>query len=439
MRIAVIGLGYVGLVTAASLSDTGHHVIGYDADTEKLESLWNAEIPFFEPGLAQLVAKNVDRETLSFSSTLDTAIQDREIIFIAVGTPPGSDGSADLTNIYQVIDSLGQLLDRAVTIVIKSTVPVGTNQAIDHTLNSLLKSRGLQLSCDIVSNPEFLREGNALYDVAHPDRIVIGARSRRAFDTMRELYSPSQFTCPVLEMEPASAELSKYAANAFLASRISFVNELSRLADAVGADIEQISIALGTDDRIGPHFLRAGLGYGGSCFPKDILSLQHMFREQGIDSALTNSIQQVNSEQRNFFATKAIRHFGDAIDGSTIALWGLTFKPDTDDMREAPSLELAQLLLKAGAALRLYDPVLNAAIRERFPDDSQLEFADDMYEAVRGADAVVLVTEWTEFAEPDFSKLRGLMRTPVLFDGRNLWDPAVARSEGFTYYGVGRP
>ena len=439
MKIAVFGLGYVGLVTATSLSEVGHQVIGYDADTGKLESLRNSEVPFYEPGLADLVSKNIDQGNLHFIDHIDSAIADSDVIFIAVGTPPREDGSADLKSLYQVVDSLGQMLERSITIVVKSTVPVGTNQAIDRALNNLLESRGLQLNCDVVSNPEFLREGNALHDVFNPDRIVIGATSQQAFDTMRKLYAPFDFTCPLLEMEPASAELSKYAANAFLASRISFVNELSRLAETVGADINQVSTALGTDGRIGHHFLHAGIGYGGSCFPKDILSLQHMFREHNIQSPLTNAIQQINSEQRHRFAKTIIEHLADGIGNSTIALWGLTFKPDTDDMRDAPSLEIAQLLQKAGANLRLYDPVLNSAIKDRFQADSQLEFVDDMYEAVRGADALVLVTEWTTFAEPDFTKVMQLMRTPNVFDGRNFWDPALVRSQGFTYYGVGRP
>ncbi|MHB8190329.1 MAG: UDP-glucose dehydrogenase family protein [Ferrimicrobium sp.] len=439
MKVAIFGLGYVGLVTGASLGDAGHQVIGYDTDSQKLQSLLNSEVPFFEPGLAELVTKNINHGSLLFSNNIEKTVADSDVVFIAVGTPPSEDGSADLTSLNQVVESLGKIFDRPVTVVIKSTVPVGTNQAVDHLLHELLGSRGLQFRCDVVSNPEFLREGNALQDVFNPDRIVVGASSRDAFDRMRELYAPFHFNCPVLEMEPASAELSKYAANTFLASRISFMNELSRLAEAVGADIEQVSAALGADARIGSHFLRAGLGYGGSCFPKDILSLQHMFREQGIEPALTDAIQRVNSEQRNLVVSKVIQHFGDAIDLSTVALWGLTFKPDTDDMRDAPSLEVAGLLLKAGANLRLYDPVLNAAIRERFPSGSKLQFVEDMYEVARGSDAIFLVTEWREFSQPDFLKLKQWMRTPIIFDGRNLWDPKVVRSQGFTYYGVGRP
>ncbi len=438
MNVAICGLGYVGLVTGASLSKVGHKVIGYDIDPYKIQCLLNSEVPFYEPGLGELVRESVDNGNLHFSSNFSQTVLGADMVFIAVGTPASEDGSADLTSLNEVVRSIGKVITRPITVVVKSTVPVGTNKAIERALHELLTARGLKFKCDVISNPEFLREGDALKDVFYPDRIVIGASSKEAFEKMRALYAPFNFSCPILEMEPASAELSKYAANTFLASRISLINELSRLAQAVDADIEHVALALGTDTRIGPHFLRAGLGYGGSCLPKDILSLQHMFRQQDIEPALIEAIQRVNTEQRSFPVLKAIQHFGDAIDDSTIVLWGLTFKPNTDDMREAPSLEIVRQLLKAGAKVRLYDPILNEMIKDRFPSDSQLEFAEDIYDSIEDADALFLITEWDEFAQADFAKMKQLMRSPLVIDGRNLWDPNVVRSHGFTYFGVGR-
>jgi len=431
MKIAVVGTGYVGLVVGACLAENGNGVICVDKDEQKISALLAGRIPIYEPGLEELVSRNVAEERLSFTSDLPAAVRRSDIIFIAVGTPPDEDGSADLRHVLDVAEQIGRSMNGHKVIVNKSTVPVGTAARVREVV-----SRTTDQQFAVVSNPEFLKEGAALDDFLKPDRVVIGTDDTKVELIMRELYEPFVRTGhPVLVMDPASAELTKYAANAMLASRISFMNEMANLCDRLGADVRQVRRGVGTDTRIGASFLFPGIGYGGSCFPKDVKALIRMGTAAGLDMALVRAVDGVNEAQKLVLLPR-LREFLGTLAGKVVALWGLAFKPRTDDMREAPALALIQSLLKEGAAVRAYDPKAVPAARQLLGE--RVTFTSRSYDAVDGADALVVATEWNEFREPDFKRIRERMRRPAVFDGRNLYNPQTLRELGFHYEGIGR-
>ncbi|HEY7816609.1 MAG TPA: UDP-glucose/GDP-mannose dehydrogenase family protein [Vicinamibacteria bacterium] len=435
MKISVFGTGYVGLVVAACLAENGNHVIAVDIDEDKITRLRRGEIPIYEPGLSELVSRNVAEERLGFTTDFDHAVLSSRILFIAVGTPQGDDGSADMTHVLAVAKGIARVINEPKIVVLKSTVPVGTNRKVRETLESLTEH-----SVGVVSNPEFLKEGAAIDDFLRPDRVVIGTNDPETARVMIELYQPFVRTGnPVLTMDPESAELTKYAANAMLASRISFMNEIARLCERVGADVSQVRRAVGSDKRIGHAFLFPGVGYGGSCFPKDIRALLRTGREVGVELKIIEATETVNETQKLFLLSKIRTHFGSALRGKTLAFWGLAFKPRTDDMREAPSVPLIRALVSDGARVRAFDPEATREAKAQLSDvDGQVTFCRKSYEACEGADALVLVTEWNEFREPDFDRIKNLLKTPVVFDGRNIYNPETLRKLGFTYFGVGR-
>jgi len=435
MRVSVVGTGYVGLVVAACLSESGNNVIGVDILTEKIDRLNSGEIPIYEPGLRELVRRNMDEERLSFTTDIKAAVEKTRIIFIAVGTPPGEDGSADMSHVLSVAESIGRFMNEKKIVVLKSTVPVGTNEKVTKTISALTNH-----PVGVVSNPEFLKEGAALDDFLKPDRVVIGTDDPEVAETMKELYAPFVRTGnPILVMDPPSAELTKYAANALLASRISFMNEMSRICEKVGANITQIRRAIGSDRRIGHAFLFAGVGYGGSCFPKDIRALLQTAKELDVELPLIGATEQVNEVQKLVLLPKIKEYFGGELDGITLAVWGLAFKPRTDDMREAPSLALIREVIGAGAKVRVFDPEAIGEARKVLADYSDhITYCDKSYEACEGSDGLVLVTEWNEFRNPDFERVRSLLSRPVVFDGRNIYNPGLLRELGFNYFGVGR-
>ena len=431
MRLAVVGTGYVGLVAGAGFADFGNDVVCADVQEDKIARLLKGEIPIYEPGLDVLVRNNVEKGRLRFSSSVPEAVAGAEIVFIAVGTPQAEDGRADLTAVLNVADEIGGAITDFTVIVTKSTVPVGTADRIRQIV-----AKRARHEFSVVSNPEFLKEGDAVSDFMKPDRVIVGADDERARDRMRRLYAPVVRTNDRLQfMDARSAELTKYAANAFLATRISFMNELANLAEKVGADIEKVRRGLGSDPRIGPKFLFPGVGFGGSCFPKDIKALQHTAREAGAPLGIVEAVDRANLRQKTVLVDKLLRHFGD-LAGKHVAIWGIAFKPATDDIREAPSLVVIDRLLESGATVAAHDPVAMDSARARYGE--RVTFCADMYAAARGADALVLVTEWHDFRRPDFSRLKSLMRQPVLFDGRNVWDPAELKALDFVYYGIGR-
>lgn len=435
MKISVIGTGYVGLVVAACLAENGNHVIAVDIDEDKIERLRRGEIPIYEPGLAELVKRNVAEERLSFTTDFDEAVRQSKLLFIAVGTPPGEDGSADMTHVLSVAEGIGRAMDEYKIVVLKSTVPVGTNRKVYETIRAATRH-----PVSVVSNPEFLKEGAAIDDFLRPDRVVIGTDDPAVAEIMKELYRPFVRTQnPLLVMDPESAELTKYAANAMLASRISFMNEMAQLCEKVGADVANIRLAIGSDSRIGHPFLFPGVGYGGSCFPKDIRALLGTARDAGVTLELVEATERVNEAQKLFLLSKIQDHFAERLRGRNLAIWGLSFKPRTDDMREAPSLSLIRALVDAGAKVRAYDPEAMPEAKKQLDDvDGHVTYCRKSYEALEGADGLVLVTEWNEFREPDFERIRDLLREPVIFDGRNIYNPDKLRDLGFTYFGVGR-
>lgn len=448
MKITIIGTGYVGLVSGACFADFGNNVLCLDADAHKVEMLKDGRIPIHEPGLDELVRRNSAAGRIVFTTNYDEAVDHAEVIFLAVGTPPDEDGSADLTHILAAARSIGERLHRPVVVVNKSTVPVGTADAVRNTIWQELERRGLECDFAVVSNPEFLKEGAAIDDFMRPDRIIIGSNDESATKMMRQLYAPfSRNRDKMIEMDVRSAELTKYAANAMLATRISFMNELANLAEVLDADIEAVRLGIGSDPRIGPHFLYSGMGYGGSCFPKDVKALLKTSKDHGRTQHLLSAIETVNETQKGVLFEKIVRHFGGRAEltGKTIALWGLSFKPNTNDMREAPSLVLIRQLLQAGCRVRAYDPVAHAeagrVLESTSPDSlrsSQLALVASSTEAIDNADALVLVTEWKEFRAPDFGLLARTLRSKAIFDGRNLYDPAIVRAAGLRYYGIGR-
>jgi len=428
----MIGTGYVGLVTGTCLAESGNDVTCVDIDQAKVERLRQGEIPIYEPGLAELVTRNVQRHRLHFTTDLASAAQNVELVFLAVGTPSAPDGSADLKYLWAAVDQLAPVLPTDAIVVIKSTVPVGTNRQV---YDRLRERTGR--SCDVASNPEFLKEGAAIEDFTKPDRVVVGVRRPEVGQVLHRLYAPFLRTeNPFLVMSPESAEMTKYVANALLATKISFINEMANLSERLEADINDVRRGIGHDRRLGFAFLFPGVGYGGSCFPKDVRELVHTARRVGLEPGILTAVDQVNDLQKRVIYDKLTRHFADQLAGKTIAVWGLAFKPRTDDVREAPALALADQLLAAGARLQVHDPEAIPNVRHQYGD--KLQYASTPYDALHGADALAIMTEWEEYRNPDFALIHSRLRAPVVFDGRNLYDPDLLRALGFTYHSIGR-
>lgn len=439
MQVTVFGTGYVGLVTGTCLAEVGNRVTCVDIDADKIECLRAGEVPIFEPGLAPMVRANQQAKRLTFSTDPAAALQGARIVFIAVGTPSGEDGSADLRHVLTVAATIGQYLEKPTLIVNKSTVPVGTADRVRARIAQALAERGAVVDFEVVSNPEFLKEGDAIKDCMRPDRIIIGARTPEVAEPLRRLYAPFNRNHErLLLMDVRSAELSKYAANAMLATKISFMNELANIAERLGADIEMVRRGIGSDPRIGWHFIYPGAGYGGSCFPKDVRALARSAADQGYAARLLTAVEAVNEAQKSHVFALMQRHFLGDLRDRTIALWGLAFKPNTDDMREAPSRCLLEQLWAAGASVRAYDPEAMDTARRLYGERPDLVLCADMDAAVRGADALVLMTEWKAFWSPDFAELARQLRAKVVFDGRNVYDPRVVEGAGLAYYGIGR-
>ncbi|MFA7160721.1 MAG: UDP-glucose/GDP-mannose dehydrogenase family protein [Kiritimatiellia bacterium] len=437
MKITIVGTGYVGLVTGTCFAETGITVACVDKDREKIDRLRKGVVPIYEPGLDDMIRRNVAKQRLAFSTSLSESIAESEVVFIAVGTPPDEDGSADLTHVLDVASEIGRLMTGYLAVVTKSTVPVGTANKVKAAIQAELDRRGLKIEFDVASNPEFLKEGNAVEDFLKPDRIVIGVESDRGEKMMRRLYKPFLLNNhPILFMDIASAEMTKYVANAMLATKISFINDIANLCELVGADVSAVRKGIGSDPRIGNAFLYPGVGYGGSCFPKDVKALISTAETNSHPLEILKAVERVNERQKTVMFDKIVRHFKGRPAGKLFAIWGLAFKPNTDDMREAPSLALIGLLLKAGAKIRVYDPVAMEECRRRV--GGAVEYALDQYQALDGADALVVVTEWNEFRAPNFGLMAKLMKSRVIFDGRNIYEPAEMADQGFTYYGIGR-
>ena len=439
MHVSVIGAGYVGLVTAACLADVGNVVLCIDIDAAKVERLNRSEIPIHEPGLHQLVERNAAVGRLRFATDYDDAVSHATLILIAVGTPSGEDGSADLSHVIACARELGKRIEHDSLIVVKSTVPVGTNDQVRAALRSELDGRRGQASVTTASNPEFLKEGFAVEDFMKPDRIIVGVDDAQSAETMRQLYAPfNRNRDRLIVMDIRSAEFTKYAANCMLAVRISFMNEMANLADRLGVDIEHVRRGIGSDPRIGPHFLYAGAGFGGSCFPKDLRALAHTAAEHDEPVDILTAAMQVNQRQHHILAGKISRFFDGELAGRTVALWGLAFKANTDDMREAPSLKVIDALTAAGAKVRAYDPVALANARSIIKDNKNVEFTNSAEAALNGADVLAVITEWLEFRSPNFEDLARKLKAKAIFDGRNLYDPATVRTAGLQYFGIGR-
>ncbi len=437
MKIAMIGTGYVGLVTGTCFAESGNEVICVDTDEEKIEGLKKGVIPIYEPGLDVLVKRNVEEERLVFTTSLEEAIDNCLLLFVAVGTPPGEDGSADLSHVLKVARDIGRHITEYKIIVDKSTVPVGTGAKVKAAIQEELDKRGLDIEFDVVSNPEFLKEGNAIDDFMKPDRVVIGCEDVRTGELMKELYSPFVRTGkPILMMDVASAEMTKYAANAMLATRISFMNEIANLCELVGVDVAQVRRGIGSDSRIGYSFIFPGPGYGGSCFPKDVKALARTGVEFGYPLEILNAVEAVNERQKDVLFKKLQRRFGDDLKNRTISVWGLAFKPNTDDMREAPSINLITSLLEVGAKVQAYDPEAMDEARKIFGD--KIQYFDRSYDALADADALVIMTEWNEFRRPNFDRIKEHLAQHIIFDGRNLFEPKRMKELGFEYEGIGR-
>jgi len=439
MRVTIFGSGYVGLVTGACLADAGNHVMCLDVDAGKIERLKRGEVPIHEPGLDALIKRNAEAGRIEFTTDAVRGVEHGLFQLIAVGTPPGEDGSADLRYVLAVARTIGQHLNRYSIVITKSTVPVGTADKVRAELERTLRERGVKLEFDVVSNPEFLKEGAAIADFMKPDRVVVGTDNPRTTELMRALYEPfTRNHDRLIVMDIRSSELTKYAANAMLATKISFMNELANIAERVGADIEKVRIGIGSDPRIGYSFIYPGTGYGGSCFPKDVQALIRSAHEAGHEPNILQAVEAVNARQKAVLYHKMHRHFDGALKGRVIALWGLAFKPNTDDMREAPAVTLIELLLAAGARVQAYDPIAGAEAQRLFHDRGSFTLAKSAYAAAEGADALAIVTEWQEFRSPDFERLKEILRAPVIFDGRNLYDPAMLARFGLSYYAIGR-
>jgi UDPglucose 6-dehydrogenase len=431
MRIAIIGTGYVGLVVGTCFAENGNRITCVDLDEDKINGLRKGIIPIYEPGLKELISRNVEEGRLTFTTDPSAAVKDALVCFIAVGTPPDEDGSADLKYVLAVARDIAKNMDGYRVVVTKSTVPVGTNKLIRETMAELTDH-----PFDVVSNPEFLKEGAAIDDFMKPDRVVIGSDSEKASKIMQELYSPFvRSGKPILCMDPLSAEMTKYAANAMLATRISFMNEIAALCEAVGADVNQVRKGLGTDARIGFPFLFAGAGYGGSCFPKDVRALMKTAEKNGLQMQIIEAVENVNNQQKSLMFDKVHRHFDGDLAGKHFAMWGLAFKPNTDDMREAPSIIIAEKLLESGATVTAFDPEAIPEAKHILGD--KVNYATDALSTLKGADGLILITEWNEFRHVDPSEIKNHLRQPVVFDGRNIWNPSTIRASGLTYYGIG--
>jgi UDPglucose 6-dehydrogenase len=439
MKITVIGSGYVGLVSGACLAEVGNDVLCLDVDEKKIRILNEGGIPIYEPGLEAMVKRNKEAGRLRFTTDIPAAVAHGDIQFIAVGTPPDEDGSADLQYVLAAARNIGTHMTGYKVVVDKSTVPVGTADKVRSAIAEVLAQRGVQIDFSVVSNPEFLKEGAAIDDFMKPDRIVVGVSDDKAADMMRQLYAPFQRNHErLIVMDVRSAELTKYAANAMLATRISFMNELANLAEKLGADIELVRQGIGSDPRIGYHFLYPGCGYGGSCFPKDVQALVRTAHAAGQDLKVLQAVEDANEVQKHVLAKKIVAHFGEDLSGKKIALWGLAFKPNTDDMREAPSRVLIAELFKRGATVRAYDPVAMHETQRIYGTEPRLEYAQNPMDALEGADMLAIVTEWKEFRAPDFAAIKARLKTPVIFDGRNLYEPAHVRAAGLEYFAIGR-
>ncbi len=438
MKITVIGTGYVGLVTGTCFSERGVRVYCVDNDPEKIAVLNQGKVPIYEPGLEELLRKNLEKGRLVFTNDLKEAISGTEVIFIAVGTPSGEDGSADLNHVLQVAEEIGKMIDDYVVVTTKSTVPVGTSEKIRAKIKAQIEKRGLNINFDMASNPEFLKEGAAVEDFLRPERIIIGTDNEKAAEVMKRLYLPFVLNNhPIIFMDIRSAELTKYAANAMLATRISFINEIANLCDILGADINNVRKGIGSDSRIGSKFLYPGVGYGGSCFPKDIKAIIKTAEDYGYDLKVVRAVQAANDFQKNVLFKKILNYFNNDLKNKTIGIWGLSFKPKTDDIRESSSIYIIEKLLENGARIRAYDPEAMNEAGKRLKNDI-IYYATDQYDAAKGVNALALITEWTEFHLPDFSRLSELMLEKVIFDGRNIYDPAEIKKHGFMYFGIGR-
>jgi UDPglucose 6-dehydrogenase len=436
MRIAVVGVGYVGLVTGACFAEVGIDVVCIDIDHDKIEKLKQGIIPIFEPGLDKIVTSNFEKGRLTFHTDLAANIKGCEVIFSAVGTPPDEDGSADLSYVLDVARNVGRHMEDYMLMVTKSTVPVGTAAKVKEAISRELKERGVEIPFDVASNPEFLKEGDAVQDFLKPDRIVVGTESQRAMDLMERLYKPfTESGHPLIFMDVPSAEMTKYAANAMLATKISFMNDIANLCEIMGADINLVREGIGSDTRIGPKFINAGIGYGGSCFPKDVKALVRTGSEHHYELKILKAVEEVNDTQKTVLFDKFNRYFKGDLKGRIVAMWGLAFKPQTDDMREAPSLVLIEKLLESGCQIRAYDPVAHEEAKRRLKD--RITLVSDPYEALEGSDCMMLVTEWKEFRIPKFELMKSLMKHPVIFDGRNIYRKEEMKQQGFDYHCIG--
>jgi UDPglucose 6-dehydrogenase len=439
MRVTIFGTGYVGLVSGACLAEIGNQVCCVDINAEKIALLNKSESPFFEPGLSEMLRRNIAAQRISFTADAAVGIAHAEIIFIAVGTPSDDDGSADLRAVFSVAQTIGEHINGYKLILNKSTVPVGTANQVRNIIENTIATRGLKMDFDIASNPEFLREGAAIHDFMKPDRIVVGADTQRAAEKLRQLYTPlidagQRFVV----MDTPSAELTKYASNAFLATKISFMNEMSHIAERLGADIEQVRRGMSMDPRIGEHFLYAGCGYGGSCFPKDVQALQKTAQDVGYEAKILSIVEAVNEQQKRVLFEKISHYFQGDLAGKVIALWGLAFKPNTDDMRAASSLVLLEALWAAGASVRVHDPIALANAKLIYGERADIFYTDCLYNALEGADTLAISTEWQDYANPDFSKIKKALRHPVIFDGRNIYHPQTVAQHGLNYFCIGR-
>lgn len=440
MKIAVIGTGYVGLVSGTCFAEMGNTVTCVDIDSKKIENLKKGIVPIYEPGLASMVLKNTEKGSLFFSTSLQESIQKATIVFIAVGTPMGEDGSADLQYVTTVAKEIGQYMNDKLVVVDKSTVPVGTADKVKKTIQEELNQRTSDLKFHVVSNPEFLKEGDAINDFMKPDRVVIGADNEYAFEIMRRLYHPFTMTYDrIIEMDIRSAEMTKYAANAMLATKISFMNEIANICEKVGADVNNVRIGIGSDKRIGYSFIYPGAGYGGSCFPKDVKALKKTAEDYKYTARLINAVEEVNDDQKLVIAKKVIKRFGENLSGKTFGLWGLAFKPGTDDMREAPAIYVSKELTKRGAKIMAYDPKAMEEARHFYLKDvPNLEYVDSKYKVLKGSDALILLTEWKEFRSPDFIEIKAQLKSPIIFDGRNQYNVFKLEEKGFEYYQIGK-
>lgn len=439
MRLAMIGTGYVGLVSGTCFAEMGNHVTCVDIDADKIKKLEEGIIPIFEPGLEAMVLNNIAKKNLHFTTKLEEALSKAEVVFIAVGTPMGEDGSADLKYVLAVAKEIGEKMQHPLIVVDKSTVPIGTGDKVKATIQKILDARGADISFDVVSNPEFLKEGAAVADFMKPDRVVIGADSEGAVEKMKELYAPFCMSHErFIAMDIRSAEMTKYAANAMLATKISFMNEVANICERVGADVNSVRIGIGSDSRIGYSFIYPGCGYGGSCFPKDVKALKHIARENGYEPQLIKAVEDVNDRQKLVIAQKIVKKYGEDLSRKTFAVWGLAFKPQTDDMREAPAIYIIKELVKRGAKIQAYDPKAMDEAKNFYLREVEVIYVDSKYEALKKADALILLTEWKEFRSPDFEEIGRLLKEKVIFDGRNQYQAFDLDKKGFEYFMIGK-